>query len=558
MSIAEPLTVLKVELLQTFVPQLLELLTRALAEGTPLHEVESSVWDWGLQLGRRSLAALFAACGSGDLGDSLTLPDGREVHRLEHLHPRRYVSIFGAFQLERTVYGSREGQAIEFVPLDNRLQLPAGTFSYVLQDWDQALAVEQAFSQVNQTIARMLKLKQSVDSLEGMNREMAQDVGWFREMQGRPPAAEEGQIVVVTADCKGIVIRGQGTPAVCGGQRPAGQRANQKRMATVGAVYTVDPYVRMPAEVVAALFRDPLYEPGPRPGPCHKRVWASLPQEGPEPQSSVAVVFDWLWWEYAQRNLQGRRPAVCLCDGQEALWQACAEAVPEGERVEVLDVLHVTPRLWQAAKLLYGEKGPEVLPFVRQRVLQVLEGKVESVVRTLCRLSASRGLTAGKKQALRRICRYLRQNRHRMRYDEYLRRGYPIASGVIEGACRHLIKDRMERAGMHWTPEGRRPCWTCAACTSEASGRRISAIASRARPSGSTHTVSYWLERRTLLWQGSGQAVTPKAFREGVPSGVRADCRPNDRATFASFRFLPVECGVDEELNALPGAIRLA
>jgi hypothetical protein len=143
-----------------------------------------------------------------------------------------------------------------------------------------------------------------------------------------------------------------------------------------------------------------------------------------------------------------------LCDGQEALWQACAETVPEAERVEVLDLLHVTPRLWQAAKLLYGDKGPDVLPFVRQRVLQVLEGKVETVLRTLARLSTSRGLKGGKQQALRRICRYLRQNRHRMRYDEYLRQGYPIASGVIEGACRHLIKDRMERAGMHWTPEG--------------------------------------------------------------------------------------------------------
>jgi hypothetical protein len=87
----------------------------------------------------------------------------------------------------------------------------------------------------------MLKLKQSVDSLEGMNRQLAQDVGWFRDSQGSPPAAEEGTIVVITADGKGIVIRGQGTPTVCGGQRPAGQRANQKRMATVGAVYTVDP-----------------------------------------------------------------------------------------------------------------------------------------------------------------------------------------------------------------------------------------------------------------------------------------------------------------------------
>jgi hypothetical protein len=249
-------------------------------------------------------------------------------------------------------------------------------------------------------------------------------------------------------------MRGRGTRTVCGGERPGGQRANQKRMATVGAVYTVDPYRRTAADVVAALFHDPDYEPGPRPEPCHKRVWASLSQEGAEPRSSIDVVADWLWWEFAQRNPGLRRPTVCLCDGQEALWVACAAAAPDPNRVDILDLLHATPRLWQAAKLLYGEKGKEVVPFVRQRLMQVLEGKVDTVVRGLRRLAAARGLGGAKKRALGRICSYFSKNRQRMRYDVYLREGYPIASGVIEGACRHLIKDRMERAGMHWTEVG--------------------------------------------------------------------------------------------------------
>ena len=91
---------------------------------------------------------------------------------------------------------------------------------------------------------------------------------------------------------------------------------------------------------------------------------------------------------------------------------------------------------------------------MRHRVTQVLQGKVEGVVRGLRRLAKERKLSAAKKKALARICRYLYKNRHRMRYDEYLAKGYPIASGVIEGACRHLVKDRMERAGMHWTIAG--------------------------------------------------------------------------------------------------------
>src|SRR5271166_4712538 len=396
MNITESLTVLKLELIQKLIPQLLDFLTASVTENRPVHVVEEGLWDVALQIGRRSLQAFFDLHKSGDVGKTMKLPDGREAQRLEDLHTRRYVSIFGVFTLERAVYGSREGQALQFVPFDNRLQLPESAFSHVLQDWDQSLAMEQPFAQVNSTIERMLRLKQSVDSLEGGNRQQAQDVAEFRDLQGSPPAAEEGQIVVVTADCKGIVIRGQGTKTVCGGMRPAGQRANQKRMAAVAAVYTVDPYARTADEVVAALFRDPDYEAEARPSPCHKRVWASLPQEGPQPRSSIAMVFDWVWWEFAQRNPKLQRPTLCLCDGQEQLWEACAEGVMDPNRIDVLDLLHVTPRLWSAAKLLYGEKSKEVVPFVRQRVTQVLEGKVATVLRTMRRLAKERGLCSAK------------------------------------------------------------------------------------------------------------------------------------------------------------------
>src|ERR1035438_7710187 len=131
---------------------------------------------------------------------------------------------------------------------------------------------------------------------------MAQDVGWFRETQGPPPPAEEGQIVVVTADCKGVVIRGQGTPTVCGGERPGASRANQKRMAAIGAVYSIDPHVRTPEGGVAALFRDPDYTPPPRPKPCHKRVRASLSQGKAKEQSGIELVFDWMLGDYVLRN----------------------------------------------------------------------------------------------------------------------------------------------------------------------------------------------------------------------------------------------------------------
>src|SRR5262249_33127765 len=145
----------------------------------------------------------------GDMGDTVTLTDGQTGQRLPQLHSRRYVSIFGPFTLARTAYGSREGQPIDFVPLDNRLQLPESVFSYVLQDWDQGLCVEQAFGQAKSPVARMLNLKQSVDSLEQMNAQMAERVTAFREDRPRPDPATEGEILVTSGDGKGIVMRRQ-------------------------------------------------------------------------------------------------------------------------------------------------------------------------------------------------------------------------------------------------------------------------------------------------------------------------------------------------------------
>jgi hypothetical protein len=435
--------------------QLLAYVRAAARHGTAVHEAERAIWQRLLALGHAALAHFFALQGSGDVGETVTLPDGQTCERLPELHGRRYVSIFGTFRLQRTAYGSREGQKIAFVPLDNRLQLPASVFSYVLQDWDQALCVEQAFGQAASTVARILNLKQSVDSLEHMNVEMAAPVADFRENRPRPDPQTEGTIVVTSADGKGIVLRRPADAPAPAAHRSKGEKASQKRMATVGTAYTVDRYVRSPAEVLAALFRDGP-EPAGRPLPCHKRVWASLPhdEEAGEAQTSQALVYGWLLNEVVERNPGLAKEMVHLGDGQEALWQARQQRLPARNMTDILDLLHVTPRLWQAAHVFYPEGSPEAEAFARERILRVLQGKVTSVVRGLRALGTKRGLSGAKKKALAKACAYLWGNRARMRYDEYLAKGYPIASGVIEGACRHLVKDRMERAGMHWTVAG--------------------------------------------------------------------------------------------------------
>lgn len=451
MSMTDPSRVLNTEILQQRLTALIGLVQTAWQEGAAVHQVELGIWHQLLQLGHDCMELLFTLAGDGDMGPTITLPNGADSQRLPELHPRPYVSIFGRFVLQRAVYGSREGQALDFVPLDNRLQLPASDFSYVLQDWDQNLCVEQAFGQARSVVVKLLGLQQSVDSLENMNRDMAAEAPTF--LLNRPLPDAGGEILVTSADGKGIVMRRTADDPAPQAHLAKGDKASQKRMATVGAVYTVDPYVRTPEQVVAALFRDEPERRRDRPQPQHKHVWASLAVDE-EPGSGTAQVFAWLVGEVVQRDPQRRKPLVYISDGEEALWHARAAWLPERNSVDILDILHVTPRLWQAAHVFHAEKSDAAEQFVRHHLLRVLQGKTAGVLRRFRALGRAQELTAAKKKTLRTVCGYLGKNRQRLRYDEYLAAGYPIASGAIEGACRHLVKDRMERAGMHWTMAG--------------------------------------------------------------------------------------------------------
>ena len=315
------------------------------------------------------------------LGDHVRLPDGSTADRLPTTHARGYRSVFGDFTLTRTCYGTRDGQKIAFVPLDNRLQLPASDYSDLLPEWDSALGCESAFARVAVTIRDILGVEQPVDSLERNHRRMAEAVASFRDARPVPTPADEGDVFVVSADGKGVPMRRGPDDPPAKAHRGKGDKANKKRVAIVGAVYSVNRYPRTPAEVVAALFRDPRTAGAPRPArpePVGKHVWGRLSRASDgslgEP---IDAVFGWSAGELGRRNRSGR-PVVCVMDGQEALWDGRGRHVPGA--VEVLDILHVTPRLWQAAHLFHREGTPGATRFVRDRVERILGGCVTGVV----------------------------------------------------------------------------------------------------------------------------------------------------------------------------------
>jgi hypothetical protein len=436
----------------------------AAGAGLPAHELERGLWRHLLRLGHDLQAQYFALAGEGDRGETLVLGDGRVVKRLPEAHLRPYQSMFGEFVLERVVYGTREGQRIEAIPLDARLGLPAEQCSYRLQDWDQALVVENPYGQVNTVLARILGLKQSVASLETMTRTLAGAVADYEA--ARPPAAPATgkQIVVLSADGKGVPIRKPAdAPAIAAHDHVRGPKPDRKKMAVLGAAYQIEPHPRTAAAVVEALFRDPMAKPehpaSPRPVPQHKRLCAVLPvavavAEALAPPRPVEVVFPWLMAEARQRDPDHQQTWVLLMDGQPTLWEAAAATLGDTARVEILDLLHATGYRWEAVPLFHDPGSDLALKWMKVLVCGLLSGMGTGVIRWLQHLAEQGGLPAAGRTHLEQIHGYFDRHRDRIHYDRYLAAGYPIASGVIEGACRHVVKDRMERAGMHWTLPG--------------------------------------------------------------------------------------------------------
>ena len=445
------------------VVELQQFIHQAAREGTTEHDVERGLFRRLMGLGRELLGEFFALQGTGDVGEQFTLPDGRVLNRLSETHARPFTTIFGEYLLDRTVYGSDEHQKIEAVPLDARLQLPDSKFSHLLQSWDQLLTTEQPYGSVSRVVETIFELRQHVDSLERASRRLSADAEAFCWSRPVPPAREEGEVLVESADGKGVPIRhAADSPPVRDHEHRPGPKPDRKRMATVGAVYSVDRFVRTPEEVLEALFHDPK-KPRPetlpeRPRPQHKWTYARLDDDPkqPEPVNGQAATFGWLD-EQLRRRLARRRTrveVVCLMDGQESLWTMKERMQLDIRTVDILDLLHVTSRIWTAARLFHPRDDKAAEKFVREQTRRILRGKVGTVIHSLRARATRRGLSNAAKSSLEEICGYFHKNRDRMRYDEYLRKGYPIASGVIEGACRHVVKDRLERTGMSWTRPG--------------------------------------------------------------------------------------------------------
>lgn len=416
-------------------------LSSAQALALPLHQVESQQLPRGREVERLLLQAHLQLRGHGDVGPALRVHQGDQKVWYTHrrLRRRRLQTIVGPLEILRMGY-SRAG-ARTLYPLDEALQLPARSFSYELQKRLVKAAVQGPFQESLETLADLTGRMVPKRSLEQMLPEAAQDFDAF--YAGRAPEPESGSLVVAAVDAKGI-------PMVKPGKAPRtprlakGQKANRKRMATVAAVFSRAPWVRTPEQVVESLFHtgpEPPAAQPPPPPPENKRVWASLVK------GKTAVIAE-VAQEIQRRDPEHHKTRVALCDGERALQLRIERDL---QLTLILDLLHVLEKLWKAAHVFHAEGSLEAQLWVRQRTLRILRGEVSQVIKGLRQSVTKLKLYGAKRKTLLAVAGYLSHNRSRMRYDQYLAEGLPIASGPVEGACKNLIKDRMERSGMRWT-----------------------------------------------------------------------------------------------------------
>lgn len=426
---------------------LLEIVTGPGSRQQSVAAVELTIFRQVLKLGATLLGLFCAARAAERPAAPVVSPDGTPLR----YHDRRsigYLSIFGKLRIWRHAF-TAPGQPV-VCPLDAALSLPERCYSDVLREWATYGAADGAYRESQTILERVLGVRLSVQAIETAVAEDAIDVAAFLV---EPPAATpeaSGSLLVVQADGKGVPMVPAETGASVGQRevrRKRGQPRGIMREAIVTAVYTVDPTPRRPSDVLASLLPlDPNAPAAPtdRARPVGKELRATMDGKTAALTRLAARAAQYDGPQIAQR--------VALTDGADALQRALRTVLPDTPLV--LDIIHALEHLWEAATGLLGERHPERTTWVRTRLARLLDGEALAVAADLRTLADEPALSPTIRALLTRTAGSYERNAPHMRYDAYLASGWPIGTGVVEGACRHLVKDRLEQAGMRWTRPG--------------------------------------------------------------------------------------------------------
>lgn len=436
----------------------------AKAPGEQTHsDIEASLETDGRELLRLLLQEHLDQQGPGRVGEAVCGSDGVvRSHKRDHMETGSQ-SVFGAVRVTRTGYSQRGVSSV--FPRDAQLHLPRQRYSHRLQKRVAAKAAKMAFESVASDIAAETGARIGTRHIEEIVLAAAQDFDAFYE---QPCSGEVQQhaaakpMQVLTCDGKGVVMRTEAlreaTRKRAETSAPKASRgfarqdtSHRKRMATVAGISHLDRHGRSP-QSVAQQFAPLRLVPQPRkiaPTPVGKKRWASLAKP-------MHTVIDTGFTEAKRRDPTQQAAWVVLVDGDLTQLDDIEQAAKAFgvEVVIIVDIIHVLEYLWKAAKAWLPSDDPKVAQWVCDKTAQLLRGEVKSVVRNLRRGATAKRMRAKQREPIDQCATSLANHAPYLNYPLSLAKGYPIATGVIEGACRHLVKDRMDITGARWGLQG--------------------------------------------------------------------------------------------------------
>ncbi len=401
--------------------------------------------------------------------DQLDLRSGREVRigsvtdahgmargAVEAGHARELSTVFGEVVFRRFAY--RRRRCANLHPADAHLNLPEERHSHGLRRLAAIEGSRGSFAEAVSSMARVTGQPVGKRQVEELCRRAAVDVQAFYSVPRRH-RTKRGDVVVLSADGKGIVMRHDAlrpaTARAAAGptgklttRLSKGERRYRKRMAEVGSVYEVTP---VPREATDILARSDEESRTPRPAPVAKHKWLTASVV----DSAASVVAD-LFDEAQRRDPRHRRDWVALVDGNNhQIDRIEAEAAARTIDVTiVIDFIHVLEYVWKAAWSFFAEGDPVAEHWVKDKATAVLEGQASTVAAAIRRKATALELDDKIRENADTCADYLLSKRDYLDYPTALTQGWPIATGIIEGACRHLVKDRLDITGARWGLEG--------------------------------------------------------------------------------------------------------
>ena len=415
-------------------------------ESQEAHKVEKSIFKELMRLGLLLLNLFFANHNQGDYGEVLKTSKG--ISRRGRTSEKSYLSVFGKLKVKRYLYHIGDES---FAPLDIALNLPKRCYSYVLSELVNFLDIRGAYLEGSKFLEKFFSLKLSISALETISSESSVHYDDYYDVKNNlPKAVRETDFIVIGFDGKGVPVIKKEAGKIQGRQGK-GEKRQKKKEALVGVKYNVNARIRSGEEVAANLVyperkKEEDKSKSPEKGE-NIRYIASIEQPKKEVMEEIK--------EEIKGEDFSKNPLVCVMDGAPYLWKLFKKLYKEiKNKVLILDIIHVLEYIWLIAHAKYKEGSDDAKEYVYENLKLILKGKVASYIMELQREMMSDKLSNSKKKTFSKVITYLKNHRHYMKYDEYLARGYPIGSGIVESACGHVVKDRMEITGARWGISG--------------------------------------------------------------------------------------------------------